>query len=333
MDIRKNYKFVSVVSVFLLMTAIIFSCTKDAAPRPEEYKSGDKKEKWRTEAIKDSMGNKYYAVGTLTNKLEIRVDNKEGKTIFSEVCPSIDSTEIPSDKGKAIVVLVSPSKYISINDATFSIKLVLDEMDKQQKYVQLLANINLETKKVHTKKFKVEKPEDWTYKFVYDALAQWYQNTLIVKEGTDYDLNRGGGYMGLGQRGTQLVCYERDFSIRYKKDIDAPSAYYPSTGGQYIPINNFEDIGFRSDGLVSRGQIVTSVEDVRAGKKEIVWQDDLKMSNNIPADYSVRITDYNIQGDEAIAKYTIYDEKGNAKYKRTRKWLLSNGYPRGTTTE
>lgn len=333
MDIKINYKSAVVVSVFLLFAAMISSCTKDAAPRPDEYKPGEKTEKWRTQSIKDSMGNQYYAVSTLANKLEIRVDNKEGKTIFSEVCPTIDPAEIPSDKGKAIVVLVSPSKYISINDATFSIKLVLDEMDKQQKYVQLLANINLETKKFYTKKYKVEKPEDWTYKFVYNALAQWYQNTLIVKEGTEYNLNKGGGHMGLGQRGTQLVCYERDFKIRYTKDIDAPYAFYPSTGGQYIPINNFEDIGFRSDGLVSRGQIVTSVEDVWAGKKEIVWQDDLKMSNNIPADYSVRITDYNIQGDEAIAKYTIYDEKGNVKYKRTRKWLLSNGYPRGTTTE
>src|SRR5690606_36977625 len=132
-----------------------------------------------------------------------------------------------------------------------------DEMDKQQRYVQLLANINLETKKIYTKKYKVEKPEDWTYKFVYDALAQWYQNTLIVKEGTDRDLNRGGGHMGLGQRGTQLICYERDFSIRYTRDIDAPSAYYPSTGGQYIPINDYERIAFRDDGLVSRVQIVT----------------------------------------------------------------------------
>jgi len=330
MAIKINYKGAAVVSVFLLFAAMIFSCKKDT---PEKFEPERKNEKWRTTAIKDSMGNQYYAVSTLSNKLEIRVDNKEGKTIFSEVCPTIDSTEIPSEKGKAIVVLVSPSKYISINDATFSIKLVLDEMDKQDKYVQLLANINLWTKKIYTKKYKVEKPEDWTYKFVYDALAQWYQNTLIVKEGTEYNLNGGGGYMGLGQRGTQLVCYERDFSIRYTKDIDASYASYPSTGGQYIPVNNYEAMTFRDDGVISRVQMVTSIEDVWSGKKEIVWQNDLKRSSNIPADYSVRITDYNIQGDEAIASYTIYDEKGNVKYKRTGKWALSNGFPRGYTTE
>lgn len=331
MDIKKKYKSAAVVSVFLLMTAMIFSCTKDAAPKP--YEPEEKKEKWRTEAIKDSMGNQYYAVGTLTNKLEIRVDNKEGKTIFSEVCPTLDPTEIPQTANKVLTYLVSPSKYISINDATFSLRLVQDEMDKQQKYVQLLANINLETKKFYTKKFKVEKPEDWTYRDFNGALVQWYQNTLLVREGTEYNLNRGGGDMGLGQRGTQLVCYERDFTIRYTKDIDAPSAYYPSTGGQYIPINDYERMAFRADGLISRVQIVTSVEDVWAGKKPIIWQNDLKISSNIPADYSVRITDYNIQGDEAIAGYTIYDEKENVKYKRTGKWALSNGTPRGYTTE
>ncbi|KXH84854.1 hypothetical protein [Chryseobacterium kwangjuense] len=330
MGIKRNYKGAGIMGVILLFIVMIFSCGKDT---PERIEPEKKNEKWRTTAIKDSMGNQYYAVATINNTLEIRVDSKDGRTVFAEVCPTIDPTEIPADAGKTITVLVSPSKYISINDATFSIKLVLDAMDKQHKYVQLLANINVDTKKFYTKKYKVEKPEDWTYKFVYDALAQWYQNTLIVKEGTEYDLNRGGGHMGLGQRGTQLVCYERDFSTRYTKDIDAPSASYPSTGGQYIPINNYEMMGFRSDGLISRIQIVTSIEDVYAGKKEIVWQNDLKKSSDIPADYSVKITNYNIQGDEAIASYTIFDEKGAIKYNRTGKWALSNGFPRGYTTE
>ncbi|MDF2476758.1 MAG: hypothetical protein K0S24_2241 [Sphingobacterium sp.] len=330
MKIKRSYKGAVAVSVFFLFTAMIFSCGKDT---PERIEPEKKNEKWRTTAIKDSLGNQYYAVSTLNNKLEIRVDNKEGKTVFAEVCPTIDATEIPATANKVLTYLVSPSKYISINDATFSLRLVQDEMDKQDKHVQLLANINLDTKKFYTKKYKVEKPEDWTYRDFNGALVQWYQNTLLVREGTEYDLNKGGGHMGLGQRGTQLVCYERDFSIRYTKDIDAPSAYYPSTGGQYIPINNYEAMGFRIDGLVSRVQIVTSVEDVWAGKKEIVWQDDLKNSNNIPADYSVKITAYNIQDDEAIASYTIYDDKGVLKYKRTRKWQLSSGIPRGTTTE
>lgn len=333
MDMKINYKSVVVVSVCLLFATMISSCTKDAAPRPDEYKPGEKTEKWRTQPIKDSLGNQYYAVSTLTNKLEIRVDNKEGKTIFSEVCPTIDSAEIPLDANMVLTGVATPNRYISINDATLTLRIVMDDVKVQEKYIQLLANINLETKKFYTKKYKVEKPEDWTV-VPYNNVVHWYQNTLLVREGTDYNVNRGGGFMGLGQRGTQLVCYERDFSIRYTKDIDASYASYPQgSGGQYIPVSDYETMGFRSDGLISRVQIVTSVEDVWAGKKEIVWQDDLKKSNNIPADYSVSVTDYNIQGDEAIAKYSIYDEKGNVKYKRTRKWLLSNGSPRGTTTE
>lgn len=330
MDIKRSYKGAVAISVILLFTVMIFSCGKDTPGTIEPEK---KNEKWRTTAVKDSIGNQYYVVNTLDNKLEIRVDNKEGKTIFAEVCPTIDPAEIPSEAAMVITGVATPNKYISINDATLVLKIVMDDVKIQKKYIQLLANINLDTKKFYTKKYKIEKPEDWTI-VDYNNVVHWYQNTLLVREGTDYDLNRGGGFMGLGQRGTQLVCYERDFTIRYTKDIDANLASYPSgSGGQYIPINNFEDMAFRSDGLISRVQIVTSVEDEWAGKKDIVWQNDLKKSSNIPADYSVRITDYNIQGDEVIASYTIFDEKGNVKYKRTGKWALSNGFPRGYTTE
>jgi len=146
---------------------------------------------------------------------------------------------------------------------------------------------------------------DWTYKVLDNNLVHWYQNTLLVREGTDKELYRAGGSMGLGQRGNQLTCYERDFSTRYFKDIDATDAYYPSEGGDIIPINNYEYILFRNDGVVARLQIVTSVEDKWAGKKPVIWQDNLKDTNNIQADYSVKLTSYNIQNNEATASYAI----------------------------
>jgi len=314
-----------ILSVCLLMACFLFSCKKDTPDVPEK-----KNEKWRTQAKTDSVGNQYYVVNTLDNTLEIRVDNKDGKTIFSEVCPTIGASEIPENSSKLFTYLVAPSKYINANHATLSLRIVLDNIDIQEKHIQLLANIDLESKKFYTKKYKVEEPLDWTYKVLDNQLVQWYGNSLLVREGTEKDLNRGGGYMGLGQRGTQLVCYERDFSIRYTKDIDASDAYYPSGNLWNIPINNYEYMLFLNDGYVGRMQIVTSVEDKWAGKQTVIWRDNLKETNNIPADYSIKITDYNIQNNVVSASYNIYDEKGQLKEKRTRKWSIGNGMPLGS---
>ncbi len=318
-------KSLGILSVYLLMACFLFSCKKDTPDVPEK-----KNEKWRTQAKTDSVGNQYYVVNTLDNTLEIRVDNKDGKTIFSEVFPTIDSTEIPSDMRNLIFYLVAPNRYINSNNATLSLKIFLDGFELQKTYVQLLANIDLDRKKFYTKKYKVEEPLDWAYVGRDDALVQWYGNSLLVREGTDKDLNRGGGFMGLGQRGTQLVCYERDFSIRYTKDIDASDAYYPSGNLWNIPINNYEYMLFLNDGYVGRMQIVTSVEDKWAGKQAVIWRDNLKETNNIPADYSIKITDYNIQNNVVSASYNIYDEKGQLKEKRSRKWAISNGMPLGS---
>ncbi|RKE42580.1 hypothetical protein DFQ12_5494 [Sphingobacterium detergens] len=307
-----------------LIGFFFFSCKKDTPNIPEK-----KNEKWRTDTKTDSMGNQYYVVSTLDNTLEVRVDNKDGKTIFSEVCPTIEASEIPENSKKLFTYLVSPNKYINSNHATLSLRLILDDLEIPNKYVQLLANIDLDSKKFYTKKYKVEEPLDWSYVDYNISLVQWYQNSLLVREGTDKDLNRGGGNMGLGQRGTQLVCYERDFSVRYTKDIDATDAYYPSGGAGNIPINNHEYMTFIPEGVVARLQIVTSVEDKWAGKQPLIWKDNLKETNNIPADYSIKITDYNTQNNVVSASYNIYNENGQMKEKRTRKWAIGNGMPLG----
>ncbi|WP_291095739.1 MULTISPECIES: hypothetical protein [Bacteroidota] len=325
MNTTYRQKSLGILSVCLLMAYFLFSCKKDTPDVPVK-----KNEKWRTDAKTDSTGNQYYVVNTLDNTLEIRVDNKDGKTIFSEVCPTIEAREIPENSSKLFTYLVAPSKYINANHATLSLRIVLDNLDIQEKYIQLLANIDLDSKKFYTKKYKVEEPLDWTYKVLDNQLVQWYENSLLVREGAEKDLYRGGGNMGLGQRGTQLVCYERDFSVRYTKDIDATDAYYPSGGLWKVPINNYEYMMFLAEGVVARVQIVTSVEDKWAGKQPLIWKDNLKETNNIPADYSIKITDYNIQNNVVSASYSIYDEKGQLKEKRTRKWAIGNGMPLGS---
>lgn len=322
---NKSLKLFSICATVIFLFTILFSCSKD---KSDGNVPDPKKDKWVTDIKKDSLGNQYYVANTYDSKLEIRVKNAAGKIIFSEICPTIDSAEIPVSVSTVITSLVSPSRFISIHDATLSIMLVNDSMDEMKNYVQLLANLNIENKKFYTKKYKVQKPQDWTYKFVYNALAQWNQNTLLVCEGTDHDLNKGGGFMGLGQRGTQLVCYDRDFSVRFTKDIDATEAYIPTTGGDYIPLNDYECIAFRTDGLITRLQIVTSAEDQWAGKKYIVWQVDLKKRNELPADYSVKLKDYNIQDTRVITTYDIYDEAGKFKESRKSEWDLSTGFPR-----
>ncbi|WP_313188649.1 hypothetical protein [Sphingobacterium siyangense] len=325
MNTAFRQKSLGILSVCLLMACFLFSCKKDTPDVPVK-----RNEKWRTEAKTDSLGNQYYVVNTLDNTLEIRVDNKDGKTIFSEVCPTIEASEIPESSRKLFTDLVAPSKYINANQATLSLRIVLDNLDIQEKHIQLLANIDLDSMKFYTKKYKVEEPLDWTYVTFPYSLVQWYGNSLLVREGIDKDLNRGGSYMGLGQRGTQLVCYERDFSVRYTKDMDASDAYYPSGGLWNIPINNYEYMLFLTEGVVARVQIVTSVEDKWAGKQPLIWKDNLKETNNIPADYSIKITDYNIQNNVVSASYNIYDEKGQLKEKRTRKWAIGNGMPLGS---
>lgn len=316
----------SLYSLVLLTTITIFACKKDV---PETEKSTDK---WMSRKIADSTGNQYFIASTINNKLEIRVENEKGELIFSKECPTIDSNEIPSSGEKATLALTPPNKYISKSDASLSILLHKKQGNDQREYVQLLANLNLETKVLYTKKYKVENPFDWTFAMFYDGVVQWYQNTLLVREGIDGDILGGGGFMGLGARGTQLVCYERDFSVRYTKDIDVTAAYYPRAGGHIIPINNNEYMGFDMDGRFGRLAILVSSADQWAGVKPTVWELDLKKVHSLPQDFQVKITDYNVKGDLVTTDYSIYSEAGKLVSKESKVWDLKTGTPRTTFT-
>jgi hypothetical protein len=316
----------SLYSLLLLTAMTIFACKKDVS---EIEKSTDK---WVSRKIADSTGNQYFIAATLKNKLEIRVENNKGELIFSKECPTIDSIEIPLSTEKVAIALTPPNRFISKSDASLSIFLIKKQEDDQREYVQLLANLNLETKVLYTKKYKVENPLDWSFAMFYDGVVQWYQNTLLVREGIDRDVHGGGGFMGLGSRGTQLVCYERDFSVRYTKDIDVTAAYYPRAGGHIIPINNNEYMGFDMDGRFGRLAILVSSADQWAGVKPTVWELTLKKVHGLPQDYQVKITDYNVKGDLVTTDYSIYSEAGKLVSKESKVWDLQTGTPRTRIT-
>lgn len=324
---------------FLLLTVFsILSCDKENPIEEEIPEESTDIWEFGADHLLDSTGNRYYLAFTDDKRLQIRVRDADGKTIFSEYCPTIDSTEIPlgltskanngGTRSTVNVVLTAPSRFINPDDATLSILLNLDVEDHGYNRTQLIANINLSSKEFYTKKYPVRDALDWSFVWWNGGVVQWHQNTLIVREGTQADLN-GGGHMGLGSRGTQLVCYERDFSIRYTKDIDVSAAYYPISGGHYIPVSATDDIGFRTgDGVITRSSIFVSIEDQWAGLKPVVWQIDLKHTHNLPADYKIDITDYNVQGDLVTATYRILDDEGGYKETKDGEWDLATGAPR-----
>ena len=339
--IKKEKRTLIGYSIILFVFISLLSCSKDKENIPvEEEVPEESTDLWEYGAdyLVDSTGNHYYLACTEDRLLEIRVRDAEGKMIFSEYCPTVDSTEIPLElrtridgeitRWNVYVVLTAPSKYISADDATLSILLGANDEFEEFKQVQLLANINLKTKEFYTKKYKVEEPLDWSFVLGPGSVTQWYQNTLLVREGTQKDLN-GGGFMWLGSRGTQLVCYERDFSIRYTKDIDVSAAYYPGSGGRYIPVSNTDAIGFSDNpALITRTSILVSVVDEWAGVKPEVWEVDLKRTHNLPSDYQVEITDYNVKGDLVTATYRILDGEGVYRETRDGEWDLATGMPR-----
>lgn len=309
--------------VLYLIILTLFSCKKDNSDKEIDLK----KDKWISYAIADSSGNTYFVAATFDRKLQIRVKSPGGTILFSGDCVAIDSSEIPLSPRMVSIALTPPNEYINKNDASLSVRLNKGEYPDYKPYVQLLANISLDTKAFYTKKYKIEQSLDWSFVMFNDGVAQWHQRSIIVREGTDEDLTNGG-FMWLGRRGTQLVCYERDFSIRFIKDIDATAAYYPRAGGNYIPVSNTDDIGFRRDGLITRSAILVSVEDEWAGVKPIVWQVDLKRTHNLPANYSIRITDYNVKGDLVTATYEIFDESGKLVETKEEEWDIHTGTPK-----
>lgn len=310
---------------FLSFLSLLLSCSNKGTDIEPVRPIDPKQDKWTTEKLVDSVGNHYFMAATYDSKLEVRVEDAQGTLIFSAVCTKIDSTEIPLTADSAIVVLAAPNRFINIHDASLSIVLYRNKRDYN--HVQLIANLSLDTKKFYTKKYKVEEPLDWSFVYSRGAVAQWYESTILVREGEQQYLN-GGGYLGLGSRGKHLVCYERDFSIRFRKNIDVTAAYYPSSGGEYIPVNSTEAIGcWKFDGVITKIAIFVSVVDEWAGVKPIVWQVDLKEMLHLPVGNQLHITYYSVQGNLVKTTFTVYDKAGTYLWTKSVDLDLKTGTP------
>ena len=93
---KRNY----ILYLFILTGLFtVLSCSKDKENTPvEEEIPEESTDLWEYGAdyLVDSTGNHYYLACTEDRLLEIRVRDAEGNMIFSEYCPTVDSTEIPT---------------------------------------------------------------------------------------------------------------------------------------------------------------------------------------------------------------------------------------------
>ncbi len=191
-------KTTSILLIILFTSLVLYSCRKDDGPAV-----GPRKDKWVSYKVADSSGNLYFVAATFDSKLQVRVKSPDGKIIFSEYCPTVDSEELPVSSSTVSVALTPPNKYINKNDASLSVLLRKNNYPNVRPYVQLLANISLGTKAFYTKEYKVEQAHDWAFVMFHNGVAQWYQNSIIVREGTDFDLTNGG-FMWLGTPGKAI---------------------------------------------------------------------------------------------------------------------------------
>lgn len=310
------------------VAVLILSCKKNSDPAPDQDQLKDVWE-YTKEWLRDSTGNSYYLVATHDKKLQVRVKNSAGDILFEEYLATIDSTEIPAKIGSNVgMFLTAPNPYISPKDASLSIGLSNIQSTGDTSQLQLIANIDLETGKIYEKKYKPKNDEDLTYIENGYSVVQWYQNTILVREITKKEL-ADGGFMGLDRsRGTRLVCYERDFTLRYEKNIDVAAASYPSNRATFIPINNNERISFGGNlGLITRYAILVSQEDLWRNVQPIVWQVDLKTSENLSQTDVVRVTHCDIKGYSVFATYEVYDSSGKFIKKNNGEWDVRNGFP------
>ncbi|OOG19742.1 hypothetical protein BWD42_07525 [Sphingobacterium sp. CZ-UAM] len=281
---------------------------------------------WVSTERMDAAGNHYYVAYTAFHTLELRIRDRQGEEIISHTC-GVEPSEIPAYASNVFLNLVVPNRFIGADDATLSIALYSDEAELRPQYVQLLLNINVQTKKIYSKKYTITSPADFAYKASEGALVQWYQNTLLVKEGRDVELNAHGGMLGENGPGSVLVCYERDFTERYRLPIDAGQSYLPIARDNYIPLNDFEAIYFRGDGLISRERMVLSASEEARGKRPVVWQIDLRRHSKMPVDYTVKLNHYDLRNGIVETQYAIFDKTGRFVKMLQKNWNVENGYP------
>lgn len=318
---------ISIIALTFFALGMLFfaSCDKN------KNIDGDfKKEKWQSDVKKDSFGNQYSYIVTYNDKLELQIKDPSGNVLLKHSYDQIDSLQFIKDKYKIAFELTAPNQRINSDEATIAVFVNYDDdLDNgKPRYSQVITNVNLKSTQVFTKLYKVRAKTNLGCVMFNGAVVQWYNGSILVREGTDNDL-RGGE---LGGRGTELVCYNKDFTVRYKKDIDLNYAYYPASYYHYIPINETEyiltGIAENSSGVISRSSILTSWEDQYVnGIKPVIWQVDLKAVEKLSSGKNIKIDDYRIINDKLKVNYSVYDNGGALARKVEHNFYLSNGMP------
>lgn len=311
--------------VLTLGTMYFVSCDRDI-----DTVTDSKKDKWQSDVKKDSLGNQYSYVVTYNDKLELHIKSPSGNEILKYSYDQVDSLQFIKDKYKIAFELTAPNKRINIEEATIAVFINYDDDwdNGKPRYSQVITNVNLKSTNVFTKLYKVRSKTDVGCAMFNGGIVQWYNGSVLIRQGIDNDL-RGGD---LGSRGTELVCYNRDFTVRYKKDIDLNYAHYPASYYQYIPINETEyiltGIAENSSGVISRNAILTSWEDQYINRiKPKIWQVDLKAIEKLPSGYAIKIDDYSIIGDKVKINYSVYDNTAALVRNVAHHFYLDSGMP------
>lgn len=317
-------------SFFALMALTLGTIFFASCDKSKDTVAESKKDKWQSEVKKDSSGNQYSYVVTYNDKLELHIKGPSGNVILTHSYDQVDSLQFIKDKFKIAFELTAPNKRINSEEATIAVFINYDDdLDNgKPRYSQVITNVNLKSAQVFTRLYKVRSKTDVGCAMFNGAIVQWYNGSVLIREGIDNDL-RGGE---LGSRGTELVCYNKDFTVRFKKDIDLNYAYFPTSYYHYIPVNETDyiltGIAGNSSGVISRNAILTSWEDQYInGIKPKIWQVDLKAVEKLPSGYTIKIDDYSIVNDKVKVNYSVYDNGGGLLRKVEHHFYLNSGMP------
>lgn len=305
-------------SIILMISIglLLFSCSKKDPFGPLD----PKRDKWELPSLKDNTGNSYTFAATYDGKLELRIRKPDGSRLLSYAYENVDSS--PLIKSNVSFQLADPKKHIDINMATLSMTISYSPVKLQQ----ILANVNLQSQQVYTKVYPISSYSDLGYNDYKGAVVQWHKGSILVREATHGELMNMEHF--LAARGTRLVCYNTDFSLRFTKNINLNMAYYPYNYEEYIPLNNTEYLSFDiAAGIIRRSFLSTSTDDPYNWDRPYKWELDLSKVERLPSGYKVKIDDYSLTADQMEVKYSTFDRDGKLVKTITHHWEVLTGMP------
>lgn len=307
-----RYSIILMISIGFLLS----SCSKK-----DPFDSLDpKRDKWELRSLKDGSGKSYTFAATYDGKLELRVRKPDGSLLLAHAYENVDAR--PLIKNDVSFQLTVPKKHIDINMATISTTIGSSPI----KVLQILSNIDLKTQQIHTKVYDISSYNDLSYNITEGSVVQWHKGSILVREATQGELL--GKAHPLAMKGTRMVCYNTDFSIRFAKEMTLTMPSYPSAHQEYIPLNNTEYLSFNiSTGIIRRAFLSITNGDSYHPDLTFKWELDLGKVEQLPSGYKVKIDDYSLTADQMEVKYSIIDRDGKLVKTVTHHWEVLNGMP------